>query len=239
MKLASDILKRARTIIQDETNARWSLLELCDWLNDGLLVTATHKPSAFSRTAQLSMSRGVLQVLPSMYSRLLSVTRNVRTGASGRDPRRSITIVAQALLDAHNPAWHDEYSVRYQSQVKHVIVDEANPRQFHVYPGNDGTGVIEAVVSAIPMAVAYTGAPDKLESYRVSYGLDETYGPALLMYVLYAAYMKDAQHVGNANRAVACFQQYTNLLGIELAATAATSPNAKAGIGQSAAGVAS
>lgn len=238
MKTADEVLSRARTVIQDETSRRWPLTELCQWLNDGQLVIATQKPSATARTVDLPLAVGTRQTLPAGYQSVLRVIRNVRGPSSTREPRRSISVVQDTLLDSYDPTWHDPDYTHYEQQVKHVAFDEANPKTFYVYPGNNGSGRIEVVLSAIPSKIVPMGNPDNLASYRVNLGLDESYGAALLWYVLYMAYAKDAQFVGNAGRAVAAFQTFANLIGVKLAAEASLSLNAEPGIGQAAPGVA-
>lgn len=234
---AKDLLERAGILLLDEGYVRWEVSELAKWLNDGLLAIVTQKPSATATTVTLPLAEGTLQELPAAYNSILRPVRNVRGENSDRLPRKIITVVGVETINALRPDWHDSASVRYSQQVKHFIFDEANPRAFYVYPGNDGTGYIEAVLSAMPQPVVPTDDPLELDSYDVAIGITDIYFNALLYFVLHRAYAKDAQVAGAAARAAAYYQQYANELGIQVTVETNMSPNVKQGVGSGAVGV--
>lgn len=235
---AAEVLDRARRVLLDETSVRWPLSELNLWLNDGLVAIAIQKPSATARTVALPLVAGTLQTIPEGYQCILRAVRNLRTAQSDRRPRIAITPVQEDVLSAQVPGWHDPYITRQTQQVQHIIFDEANPKTFYVYPGNDGTGSIEAVLSEIPAPVTPTGTdPEDLSAYEVDLPVDDTYRLPLVDYVLFRAYTKDAQFAGNAQRALAHSQLYANAMGIKIAAEANISPNAKPGVAAAAGGV--
>jgi len=233
MGKASEILDRARRLIQDETSVRWPLPELCMWLNDGQREIALQKPSASSDNRVLQLVEGTYQPLPADAITLLRVVRNVREMiGSKRVGGASISVVARAMLDATNPDWHDPLRTRFKKDVRHVVFDEEDTRSFYVYPGNTGAGMVEAVICREPAAVAPRPGvdPEELAAYDVATALDGVYANALLDYVCYRAYAKDAQYVGNTNRAALHYQQFANSVGIKLNAEALNSPNLSAGI---------
>lgn len=234
---AKDLLERAGILLVDEGFVRWETSELAKWLNDGLLAIVTQKPSATATTVTLPLVEGTLQQLPPAYNSILRPVRNVRGEKSDRNPRKILTVVGVETINALKPEWHDNYSVQYAQQAKHFIFDEANPRAFYVYPGNDGTGYIEAVLSAMPKMVEPTGDPMDLASYDVPIGITNIYFNALLYFVLHRAYAKDAQVAGAAARAAAYYQQYANELGIQVTVETNMSPNVKQGVGSGAVGV--
>ncbi|WP_313824090.1 DUF6682 family protein [Leclercia sp.] len=239
MKTAKELLDRAGVLLLDEGYVRWDLPELLKWLNDGLLSIVTQKPSATAVTVTLPLAEGTLQSIPAKYNSIMRVIRNVRGENSDRLARKIITVVGVDTLDAVNPAWHDPDSVRYAQQAKHIIFDEANPRAFYVYPGNDGNGYIEAVLSAIPapVTIADGADADNLDSYDIPLTINEIYTNALLYFVLHRAYAKDAQVAGAAARSAAWYQQYANELGIQVTVETNMSPNVKSGVGRGAVGV--
>lgn len=237
MRRASDILSAASQLLLDEEYTHWTLIELCTWLNFGMDAISLQKPTANAVTANIPLVVGTLQTLPGGYTSMLRPVRNVRGTNSSRIERKRITVTDGDILSATCPSWDDPQSVLYAEQVKHVIYDEANPKSFYVYPGNDGKGLIEAVMCAIPEKVYPTGSPTDLASYVVPLNLDETYHDALLDYVLYRAYSKDMQQAGNAQRAALHYQQFANALGIKVKAETYFSPNAKARLPQSASGI--
>lgn len=242
MFTARDVFEKAGILLNDTgklSTRRWPLAELCGWLNDGLKAIVIQKPSASAVNVSLPLARGTLQTIPGGYVSILRPVRNVRAERSDRQPRKTISVVSDEQLSNLNPAWHDEYSVRYMQQVKHFVFDEANPRAFYVYPGNDGTGAIEAVLCAEPKLIQPKDGvnPTDLAAYEVEVPIEDIYSGVLLDYVLYRARSKDAQESGNATRAALHYQQFANALGIKINVEANTSPNAKSGVPHGAAGV--
>lgn len=237
MRTAQDILKSASDILLDEGFVHWTLPELCRWLNLGLDAITLQKPSASAVTVEVPLVIGTLQALPAGYVSILRPVRNARGPSADRNPRKRLSVVSEQSLTSLNPSWDDEYSVPYAQQAKHFIFDEANPKAYYVYPGNDGTGVLEMVLCAVPVKIVATGDVDKLESYATPLPLDETYHDALLDYTLYRAYSKDAQFAGAMQRGALHYQQYAGAMGIKLGVEANTSPNTRYRVPQAASGV--
>ena len=152
--LASDILTRVQRIVLDETSVRWPLAELLLWLNDGQREIALQKPSSFSSNRVISLVAGTYQAIPDDAITLLRVIRNIRSNVGGvRLGGSAITMVARSILDTQNRNWHDSTKVRQKKEVQHVAFDEADTRSFYVYPGNDGTGLLEMVFSIEPAEI--------------------------------------------------------------------------------------
>lgn len=227
--LASEIFDRVRRVAQDETSVRWPLVELRIWINDALREIVLQKPTASARTVVLPLVAGTYQSVPSQYISLLRVTRNLKTGAnSPRIGGRAIRVVPRDILDAQHPSWHDSSVVPLSVEVKHVIFDPADPMAFYVYPGNTGSGFVEATVSANPTPVplpALESDYEVLSAYAVPLDIQDVYANALLDYVLYRAYSKDAQYAGNAQRAAGHYQQFANSLGMKVKVDAVANPN--------------
>lgn len=233
MIFASELMDRARRIIQDETSVRWPLAELNMWINDALREVVLQKPSASSRNRVLTLSPGTYQQIPSDCLALLRVVRNIVSVGEGdvRSGGRAIRVVARDVMDAQHPNWHDDYEYPFKPVVKHYMYDEADPKSFYVFPGNDGTGKIEAVVSRVPdPVVPLLQDVEDIEAYHTSIDMPDIYANAILDYILYRAYSKDAQYAGNLQRAAAHYQQFANSLGIKVQVETAYSPNMSAGI---------
>lgn len=212
----SDVLSRAQKLIQDDTGIRWPLTELACWFNDGTREVAIHKPSASAKSVVLSLVRGTRQVIPAGALMLLRVIRNLKSGSnnSNRIGGRSVRVVNRDVLDTQHPDWHDEDVAPFASQVKHFVFDESDPTAFYVYPGNTGQGQIEALVSHSPEPVNTSGST--LSAYNVSMPLPDVYANAVLDYVLYRAYSKDASFAENMERANLHYNAFASSLGIKL-----------------------
>lgn len=214
---AQDVLSRARTVLQDAGSTRWLLPELLDWINDGLRSVALYKPTAISETKVLELDEGTYQEL-APGQQLLRARRNI-TSAAGATPRVGgpvITPIAREILDAQNPNWHDNNSVPFSATVRHIMSDVMDPRVFYVFPGNDGTGKIEATVSKEPAGLEIASGADAndIASYTMELPISPIYLDPLLDFVLYRAFSKDMQLAGSAQRSVAHYQNFMNALNL-------------------------
>jgi hypothetical protein len=203
---AKDVMKRASTILQDEDAVRWTAPELHAYLNDGLREIVSIKPNALSKTVNLQLQTGTLQSLPTEYTVFSRVTRNMTTPTTGGKAIRALA--KREIMDSHMPSWQDPAVMPFAKSVVHVIHDLADPRSYYVVPGNDGTGLIEAVVGAMPQPnAAPAGVTDQLEvdNYTNVVDMPDIYQNALIDYVLYRAYSKDSRMAGAAQRSEAHF----------------------------------
>lgn len=226
--LASSIIDRAQTIVQDKTGVRWPYAELLDWLNDGQREVAIYKPSATAQNVSLELQQGTLQGIGPGGLALLRVIRNLKTPVgSVRIGSRACRIVSREVLDAQHPGWHDPDVFPYEKEVKHFCFDESDPTHFYVFPGNTGNGAVEAVVSMSPADITLASGADanNLASYRVEIRIPDIYANCLLDYVLFRAYSKDADYAGNADRSSIHYQMFVGTLTAKLQNEASFNPN--------------
>jgi len=223
--VAREVLERARRVLNDEDSVRWTLDELRVWLNDGMREVVLQKPEASSKTFAHTLVEGTLQTLPSAYHYLLRVRRNLKTDA--RSSGAAITVIDRDILDAQMSDWHDSVYVPFEKTVRHVVFDEADPRSFYVYPGNDGTGRVELVASQLPADVLASPTPDNIATYTTVLALPDIYRGALVDYVCYRAFIKDAQFSANAARGATHYQAFANAVGFKIANDMAKNPNRK------------
>lgn len=196
------VVDRVQTVLQDTTGVRWPVpSELVLWINDAQREIALLKPDASATNATITLVDGTKQDIPSGGNRLLRVVRNM-SAASGGVGKRSIRLVDREVLDAQTPDWHDPSvtgDAAHGGVVKHYIYDESNPRNFYVYPGVSDATHIEIIYSSNPATVAQSD----------SLSIPDIFANAVMNYVLYMAYMKDAEYAGNAQRASTHFQLFT------------------------------
>jgi hypothetical protein len=134
--------------------------------------------------------------------------------------KRAVRIVSREVLDAQTPDWHDPLvagDASHAAVIKHYIYDEANPRNFYVYPGvaSPAASYVEIIYSANPTTVAQNGNLD----------IPDIFANAVMNYVLYMAYMKDAEYAGNQQRASSHFQLFMSSITGKAQLDAITSPN--------------
>ena len=208
------LVERASTLIQDATNVRWPIPELVGWLNDGQREVALNKPEASVKNVSVALIAGsTKQTLPADAVLLIDVVRNTGSGGSSIGP--AVRLTDREVLDAQRPSWHsDANTVGY---IQHYTYDTRDPKNFYVYPKAPGGGwQIEVVYSSSPQDAVTGGV----------ISIDDTYANALLDYILYRAYSKDAEYAGNANLAVAHYTAFANSLGIKTQNDMSRNPNA-------------
>jgi hypothetical protein len=195
---AQSILNRAATILQDTTNTRWPEDELLDWLNDGQREVVLAKPDAAAKVESVELVEGTQQAIPADGLSLLDVIRNVAADGS---PGRAVKVTQRQQLDDTLPDWHAQAQ---GASVQLFVFDERNPKGFWVYPPSDGSGKVDVLYSAAPADV----------TLAETLSVDDVYANALLDYVLYRAYMKDADYAANDQRATAQYQRFMRALGV-------------------------
>lgn len=212
------VIDRAQTVLQDTTGVRWPVVaELVLWVNDAQREIALLKPDASATNATITLATGTKQDIPSGGNRLLKVVRNMSAASNGTG-KRSVRLVDREVLDAQTPDWHDPTvsgDAAHTTIVKHYIYDEANPRNFYVYPGVAGNAYLEIIYSSNPAVVTQSG----------NLSIPDIFANAIMNYVLYMAYMKDAEFAGNAQRASSHFQLFTASVTGKGQIDALTNPN--------------
>lgn len=208
----SSILSRAATLIQDATNVRWPQAELLDWLNDGQREIVLLKPEASVKNESFALTAGkTKQSLPASGVLVIDVVRNL--GADGLTPGSAIRMVDRDVLDSQRPTWHSDANTL--GYVQHFMYDTRDPKTFYVYPKAPATAWnIELIYSAAPNDASIGGVIQ----------IDDIYSNALLDYVLYRAYSKDADFATNSQLAVAHFNAFAQSLGAKAAVEQASKP---------------
>ena len=225
-------MERAAIVLSDAAFDRWTLPELATWINEGRKRIILAKPSAHSETVELSLATGTHQTVSQSALatgntplRIIDVTRN-RTNKANGSQGRIITAVSRNALDAEEPNWHDKSYVRFRTEVRHIVFDEDNPLEYFCYPGNDGTGAIEAVMSTLPPDIVASGDVNTPASYATELDLQEVYDGVVLDYVLHRAFLKD-DLAGNPVRAMQHLQMFAAAIDLKIRIEGATTPNRK------------
>ena len=214
----NSVIDRVQTVLQDTTGVRWPVVaELVLWVNDAQREIALLKPDASAANNTITLVPGTKQTIPTDGNRLLKAVRNM-SAASGGNGKRAVRLVDREVLDAQTPDWHDPDvggDATHGSLVKHYLYDESNPRNFYVYPGVEGNAFLEIIYSANPSTVANGG----------NLSIPDIFANAVLNYVLYMAYMKDAEFAGNSQRASSHYQLFTSAITGKGQIDAVTNPN--------------
>lgn len=203
-----DIINRAQTVLQDETNTRWSKAELLDWFNDAQLAIVNRRPDTHVEHLLVTCVAGTVQAIPPTALRLMRVLRNF----TGR-PIREIDI---RVLDDQIPDWHEEVGA---SRVEHFAYNPLDPKTFYLYPSPAANHKVEVICSVAPVPVAISDFANDTQAMS----LDDCYLNPVLDWVLYRAYSKDADYTSNAERAIMHLNAFKTALGEKTEADTAVS----------------
>jgi len=217
-----DLVSRAQTLLQDTTSVRWPVLELQGWLNDSYRETVNLRPDANTATGEFTCAAGARQIVTTTFSSALRVIEVVRNTAV-TSAKGAVRLVNRRMLDDQRRNWYAETPT---VDIQHYMYDPRLPKEFLVYPPASTAARLEVVYSSVPLAHTLTEAqlinPATVDVIRI----DDSYFNALLDYVLYRAYSKDAEYTANAQRAVAHYQAFQNALGVSAQTNAASQPGA-------------
>ena len=208
--IASEIIDRARVVLNDSDGVRWLDSEFFKWINDAQRVIALVRPDSVVANTTMTLVAGTKQTLPADGLRLLDVVRNITLSGAGA---RAVRHVDRDVLDTQNPEWHTETGVQ---TVKNYVYDNRDPKTFYVYPPALGTSKLEVI---------YSKNPTDVTTLASALAVADIYADPLLNYVLYRAYSKDAEFAQNGNLAASYLGTFNMMLGIKTSKDAAFSPD--------------
>jgi len=215
----ANIISRVQDTLQDTTSVRWPEAELLRYINDAQREIVNLRPEASSTHANVQLATGTEQALPSGGLRLIKVVRGMNGTSTSATGLRAIRIVSADILNTQEPDWHNPSvsgDATHGTVPKHYIFDEDDPRKYYVYPGVAGTAYVEIV---------YSAAPTDLTATSHTIAVDDVFANAIIDFVLYRCYMKDAEFAGNSNRAQVHYQLFGNSVGTGQQAQTLVSPN--------------
>ena len=216
----TNLLARIRDTLQDTTSVRWSDAELRRYINDAQREIVNFRPEASAKTANVALVVGTKQTLPTEGLRLIKITRNMSSAAADATGKRAVRLVNADILNTQDPDWHDPTvtgSSAHGTTVKNYIFDEDDPRNFYVYPGASSTSTF--------LEIVYSKSPTDLTTGSSTIDIDDTYANAIIDFVLYRAYLKDAEYAGNAQRAGTHYQLFQASVGQGAQAQLLLDPN--------------
>lgn len=189
------LINRAATLLQDQSNVRWSRAELLDWLNEGQVAVVGLLPEAYAATDTVVATQGQYEFqIPSTGIRLIDVLNNTA------GTKRALRKVEREVLDAQNPTWRAASSA---VEATNFMFDRRYPKTFMLYPPLKSGSGVKIVISQTPGA---------LSSEASTIVLDDVFAPALANYLVYRAYLKDAEYAAGDTRAQNAYQAFLAVL---------------------------
>jgi len=200
--LAQDIIRDAQVALQDD-GTRWPAPELVRYLRDGVLALLRVKPEESESSVAFVPVPGAKQALPVDAMRLLSIDCN----AQGR--WRAMTMVERADLQAVARDW---LSMTPAVELVHWMAPATEPRTFYVYPPARDGAALELTYCKYPDPIPEPGSA-AWASVTGATGVEARWNAALRDYVLYRAWLKDAESGANAQLAAGYLSTFTAQLG--------------------------
>lgn len=206
-----EALDRVNTLAVDPDKTRWPYEELLGWYNDAVLAVVNLRPDANSKNAPFTLvPNSSKQTLPSDGLRWLDIVHDVATGNPIRRRDRRI-------LDDQVPNWHKTTG----PTVKSWVFDERDPKTAYVFPQPTTADSLQIVYSVAPTSVEITD----FENDATTIGVDDSYFNAIVDYMLYRIYSKDADYAANGQRASAHYNAFLQAMGNKTSVDMEVSPS--------------
>jgi hypothetical protein len=186
--------------LNDPDKVTWPDTDRLAWIVAGVREIATHKPKSSTSSENLLLVVGTKQQLPAGAIAVQDLICNM--GEDGDLPGRGITVVSADRLRASRPSWRSETG----PVVKHLVVDDRDPKAFYVWPGPSTQLYVEALLHRIPAEVTTLDAV---------LPLDDSYLNPLVSYCKFRAYAKDGENPDHAQLAIAHFNAFAAAIGIQ------------------------
>lgn len=115
--------------------------------------------------------------------------------------------VSSRLQTALSVDWEDETPT---TVVEEYMYDPRNPREFYVYPPNNGAGVVRAVYTLLPTPLStLTELGENVSTWQAQeLPVEDVYAEALAHFILHRAYSKEAEWALDPMRAKQHFELY-------------------------------
>jgi|SRR5882757_6369226 len=144
-------------ILLDPVGVYWTVPYLIAAYN--IIITAIIKdnPNALTKIIPFTCAQGVDQICPADAVQFLRAPANVNG-----------TTIRQVQSEALQEDDNEWYATPQTAIVEHIVPDEFDPLRFRVYPGNNGTGIINLQYAYAPADITSLSDPFLLtEAYRI------------------------------------------------------------------------
>ncbi len=168
--LVGSLIASARAILLDPSPGDWFTdTDLIGFINTAHARVVLARPELNAVMSTLTLVAGTIQQLPSNAIELLDIYHNTAS-------KNATTQTPRSLLDNGFPAWPNTTP---QADVIHWFADPRHKTIYRVYPPNDGSGQVEALVANAPALVSLTSGV---------MAVPDIYKPAVDAFVLAEAY---------------------------------------------------
>lgn len=200
---AKTLIDSVSVTLQDETNIRWKRPELLEYLNDGQREIVLAKPDSYVKNVALPLVAGAKQAIPA--DGIVFMRVNCNLGTAGTVPGRAPRYIPIRILDEQVPNWRGATAA---GEAQHYTFDEKDLKRFYVYPP-------QPAVNPHQMEVVYSANPTDVVSEAAPITLDDVWKTALVKYMEYRAYSKDADYAREDGAADRSYKVFAMLIGVK------------------------
>ena len=206
MQTIQELLNTVSRELTDEGPLRrWTQDDLVKYYNSAVAALATYRPDIFATTKTVTCVAGTRQTLPTGARRLIEVERNTNG--------RKLRFCELGVLDDMEPDWMCSTG---STEAEAYAYDESNPTVFWLYPGVADGVQVDVVASVTPEPVTVSQITQPLP-------FDAAFFTPCMDWIIYRAYMRDADDTANSARGQLHLQAFAQYLGIKLEADRALS----------------
>ena len=211
---ANDYILDAAELYADTAYDRITAATWIKYLNASIRTLILVRPDAGAVTESVLLVAGIKQTLPTAALKLLDITRNM--GADGTTAGQIITPSDRKHIDYSNLLWP---AATGDTTVENFSYDNNIPRIYYVTPpvASSPDVYVEMSTSQLPTTITATGDDD---------GIDDIFFEPIVQYMLYKAQSGDDEGV-ESQKAQTHFENFFNLLGIELKNSRQVGPEGK------------
>ncbi len=143
----AQVIASVRRILLDPSPGDWFTdADLLECINTAQDRAASARPDLTQAVANISMAAGSIQQLDGTHIAIFDIYFNVASKAV-------VTLAPRSMLDNGARNWP---AATQAVDVVHWVHDDRAKTVFRVYPPNDGTGVVTALVSKVPTRLTAT-----------------------------------------------------------------------------------
>lgn len=199
MQTIQDLLATVSRELTDEGPLRrWTQDDLVKYYNSAVAALATYRPDIFATTKTVTCVAGTRQALPVGARRLIEVERNTMG--------RKLRYCERGVLDDMDPDWMRSTG---STEAEAYSYDETNPSVFWIYPGVAANTQVDVVASVMPEQVSVDQISQPLP-------FDQAFHTPCMDWIIYRAYMRDADDTANSMRGQMHLQAFAQYLGIKI-----------------------
>jgi hypothetical protein len=192
-----DFIQLVSIQLYDANNTNWSEPELLSWLEEGIGSLAAVRPDLFTQTLEIQLTPGARQSTPPTAVRIMRV---LSTSTTANGTRRGVTRFNLRSMTAARPDWELDPPGRAR---QFSLVSDADV--FYIYPPQPAPAHFAQVEAVV---VPQVPRPTDPGYETATLDVDQRFHRALVDYVLYRTYSKDADVAGQSERALMHYRAY-------------------------------